>query len=84
MALTSPLRDLKLDLDAAAVRLGLMEVMLIAYDTEGKPLNLVVERSEIRIPEKEYASVQRVAACRFTKRSTSRLGLRSCEQGFTI
>jgi len=51
--------DLKLDTGADAVRLGAIEVMLVAYDPEGKPLNLVVGRSEIRIPAKDYASVQR-------------------------
>ena len=33
--------------------------MLVAYDREGKPLNLVVGRSEIQIPAKDYANVQR-------------------------
>ena len=51
--------DLKLDPGADAVRLGAIEVMLAAYDTEGKPLNLVVGRSELRIPAKDYAGVQR-------------------------
>lgn len=51
--------DLKLDQGSDAVRLGAIEVMLAAYDAEGKPLNLVVGRSEIRIPAKDYASVQR-------------------------
>lgn len=51
--------DLKLEQSADALRNGAIEVMLIAYDTEGKPLNLVVGRSEIKIPAKDYASVQR-------------------------
>jgi hypothetical protein len=33
--------------------------MLVAYDTEGKPVNLVTNRSEIRMPAKDYANVQR-------------------------
>lgn len=49
--------DLKLD--AGAVRRGAIEVMLAAYDTEGNLLNAVVGRSEIQIPEKDYASVER-------------------------
>ncbi len=51
--------DLKLDPGADGVRLGSIEVMLVAYDPEGKPLNLVIGKSEIRIPAKDYASVQR-------------------------
>ena len=51
--------DLKLEQSADSLRNGAIEVMLVAYDTEGKPLNLVVGRSEIRIPAKDYASVQR-------------------------
>ena len=51
--------DLKLDTSADGSRVGLIEVMLVAYDNAGKPLNLVLGRSEIRIPAKEYANVQR-------------------------
>lgn len=51
--------DLKLDPGTDAVRQGAIEVMLAAYDPEGKPINLVVGRSEIRIPAKDFASVQR-------------------------
>lgn len=51
--------DLRLEQSADAARNGAIEVMLVAYDTEGKPLNLVVGRSEIRIPAKDYESVQR-------------------------
>ncbi len=51
--------DLKLDPGADGVRFGSIEVMLVAYDPEGKPLNLVIGKSEIRIPAKDYASVQR-------------------------
>jgi hypothetical protein len=51
--------DLKLDATADGSRVGLFEIMLVAYDNEGKPLNLVLGRSEIRIPAKDYAGVQR-------------------------
>lgn len=51
--------DLKLDQAPDAVRHGAIEVMLVAYDREGKPLNLVVGRSEIQIPAKDYPNVQR-------------------------
>lgn len=49
--------DLKLD--AGSVRRGAIEVMLVAYDTEGNLLNAVVGRSEIQIPEKDYSTVER-------------------------
>ncbi|HKF04067.1 MAG TPA: VWA domain-containing protein [Candidatus Sulfotelmatobacter sp.] len=51
--------DLRLEQGADAVRHGAIEIMLVAYDREGKPLNLVVGRSEIQIPAKDYANVQR-------------------------
>ena len=51
--------DLRLEQAADAVRHGAIEVMLVAYDPEGKPLNLVVGRSEIQIPAKDYPNVQR-------------------------
>ena len=46
--------DLRLEQSPDAVRHGEIEVMLVAYDSEGKPLNLVVNRSEIRIPAEDY------------------------------
>ena len=33
--------------------------LLIAYDSEGKPLNMVVTRSEIRIAAKDYPNLQK-------------------------
>jgi len=33
--------------------------MLVAYDREGKPLNLVVSRHQIRVPAKDYANIQK-------------------------
>lgn len=51
--------DLRLEQAPDAVRHGAIEVMLVAYDREGKPLNLVFGRSEIQIPAKDYANVQR-------------------------
>ena len=51
--------DLRLDQTPDAVRHGAIEVMLVAYDSEGKPLNFVVGRSEIQIPAKDYPNVQR-------------------------
>jgi hypothetical protein len=36
-----------------------LDVQLVAYDGQREPLNLVVGRSELRIPVKDYAKVQR-------------------------
>ena len=33
--------------------------MLVAYDGEGKPLNQVANRSEIRIPAKDFANLRK-------------------------
>ncbi len=51
--------DLRLEQSSDAVRHGDIEIMLVAYDSEGKPLNLVVSRNELRIPAKDYANVQK-------------------------
>jgi VWFA-related protein len=51
--------DLSLKQAPDAVRHGAIEIMLVAYDREGKPLNLVVARSEIQIPAKDYPNVQK-------------------------
>ena len=51
--------DLRLDQSADSVRHGEVEVMLVAYDSDGKPLNLVVTRNEISIPAKDYTSIQK-------------------------
>ena len=51
--------DLRIEPGPDSSRHGNIEVMIVAYDREGEPLNLVVGRSEIRIPSKDYANVQR-------------------------
>lgn len=51
--------DLTLEQSSDAVRHGNLEVMLVAYDPEGKPLNLVVTRNEVRIPAKDYPGLQK-------------------------
>ncbi len=51
--------DLKFVSSPDGVRHGDIKTMLVAYDREGKPLNLVVGRSEIKIPAKDYPNVQR-------------------------
>lgn len=51
--------DLRFDQSADSVRHGDIEVMLVAYDSEGKPLNLFVTRNEINIPAKDYPGIQK-------------------------
>ena len=51
--------DLRIEPGPDGSRHGNIEVMLVAYDRDGEPLNLVVARSEIRIPSKDYSNVQR-------------------------
>jgi len=50
-------QDLKLDPTPDGGRHGAIEVMLVAYAREGKPLNLVVAKSELVLQPKVYASV---------------------------
>ena len=51
--------DLRLEPGPDGARQGSIEVMLVAYNPEGEPLNVAVSRSEIRIPAKDYANVQK-------------------------
>jgi len=51
--------DLRLEPDADGARHGNIELMLVAYDKEGKPLNLVMSRSEIKISAKDFSRVQK-------------------------
>ena len=51
--------DLKFDQSADSVRHGDIEVMLVAYDSEGKPLNLLVTRNELSISANDYPKVQK-------------------------
>jgi VWFA-related protein len=51
--------DLKLDSAPDGARHGNVEVCLVAYDREGKPLNLVVTPGDIVLTPQEYAAVQR-------------------------
>jgi len=52
-----PVSDLKLDPVSDGSRHGNIEVALVAYDQEGKPLNLVVTKGEVSLPANEYASL---------------------------
>ncbi|HKU27989.1 MAG TPA: VWA domain-containing protein [Candidatus Sulfotelmatobacter sp.] len=51
--------DLRTDPGPDGSRHGNIEVMIVAYDLQGEPQNLVVGRSELRIPAKDYVNVQR-------------------------
>jgi hypothetical protein len=51
--------DLKLDAAPDGTHHGTLEVMLLAYDRDGKPLNLVVSKGEMRLQRKEFAAAQR-------------------------
>ncbi len=53
-------QDLKLDPTPDGGRRGNIEVMLAAYDNEGKPLNLVETQTQLNIPAKVYADVLKV------------------------
>jgi hypothetical protein len=57
-AISAP--DLKLDLTPDGGRHGHIEVMLVAYDREGKPLNLVETDTKLILPPKVYADVLKV------------------------
>ena len=50
--------DIKLNRSPDGILHGAIEVMLVVYDLEGKPLNRTVERSQIQIPEGDFPSVQ--------------------------
>ena len=51
--------DLRLEQSPDAARHGAIEVVLVAYNREGKPLNLVMSRHEIRVQAKDYATMQK-------------------------
>jgi len=51
--------DLQTTSAADGTHQGSIEVMLVTYDAEGKPLNQVANRSEIRIPAKDFANVRK-------------------------
>ena len=53
-------QDLKLDTTPDGVRHGNIEVTLIAYDREGKPLNMVTKKTEIALQPNVYAALQQV------------------------
>jgi VWFA-related protein len=50
-------QDLKLDPTPDGGRHGNIEVMLIAYDREGKPVNMVITKGDLNLQAKVYASM---------------------------
>lgn len=53
-------QDLKLDLTPDGLRHGNIEFMLVAYDREGKPLNMVVKKAGILLKPDAYKSFQQL------------------------
>ena len=53
-------QDLKLESTPDGARHGNIEIVLLAYDREGKPLNFVVTKGDVNLDAKLYASVQQV------------------------
>jgi VWFA-related protein len=53
-------QDLKLDPTPDGGRHGNIEIVLLAYDREGKPLNFVVTKGDVNLDAKLYESVQKV------------------------
>jgi VWFA-related protein len=53
-------QDLKLEPTADGAHHGNIEIVLLAYDREGKPLNFVVTKGDLNLDPKLYASVQQV------------------------
>ena len=53
-------RDLKLDPTPDGGRHGNIEIVLLAYDREGKPLNFVVTKGDVNLDAKLYANTQQV------------------------
>jgi hypothetical protein len=53
-------QDLKLEPTPDGGRHGSIEIVLLAYDREGKPLNFVVTRGDVNLDPKLWASVHQV------------------------
>jgi VWFA-related protein len=51
--------DLKLDPGSDGVRHGNIEVVLLAYSREGKPLNFVVTQGNVALQSKDYEAVRK-------------------------
>lgn len=53
-------QDLRLDPTPEGGRHGNIEIVLLAYDREGKPLNFVVTKGDVNLDAKLYANTQKV------------------------
>ena len=53
-------QDLKLNLTPDGVRHGDIEIMMVAYDHLGKPLNMIIKRAGIVLKPDVYKSMQKV------------------------
>jgi hypothetical protein len=53
-------QDLRLEMAADGKRRGNLEVRLIAYDRDGKPLNMVSKKNGIVVARQVYEELQRV------------------------
>jgi hypothetical protein len=53
-------QDLTLEPTSDGARHGNIEIVLLAYDREGKPLNYVVTKGDVNLDPKLYASVRQV------------------------
>ncbi len=53
-------QDLRLDPTSDGNRHGNIEIVLLAYDREGKPLNFVVTKGDVNLDAKLYENVQKV------------------------
>ncbi|MGC1484704.1 MAG: VWA domain-containing protein [Candidatus Acidiferrum sp.] len=51
-------RDLRLEASPDGVRRGHIEVMIVAYDPNGKPLNLMVAKYGVALPPQAYVDAQ--------------------------
>lgn len=56
----SPWMISKLQLAPDGIRHGSFELILVAYDADGKPLNMVTQDSDVLLKPKVYASMQQV------------------------
>jgi VWFA-related protein len=54
------MQDLKLELTSDGVRHGRIEIALVAFDREGKPVNFVVTKNDLTLRPDAYAGLQQV------------------------
>lgn len=52
--------DIKLQVTPDGIRHGNIELALVAYDSDGKPLNMITQKSEVLLKPNVYASMQKV------------------------